>query len=123
MQDELTIRWAAIPNPGKFVTDTLASEAPDIPPEKLNQGKWFADTLPLDEIQVDQRMADNHKRDPLHIKRRDGLMARIRAGKEINPLIVLGADLFLVDGYARYSALKELRVKHARVLRQRTATK
>ena len=123
VQDEPTIRWAAIPDSGKFVADTLASEARDIPLEKLNQGKWFADTLSLDEIKVDERMADNHKRDPLHIKRRDRLMALIRAGKEINPLIVLGADLFLVDGYARYSVLKELRVKHVRVLRQKTATK
>lgn len=120
MIDELRIRWAIVPDPQKHVMDVLALEADDVPVEKIHQGKWVLDTVSLEEIKIDERMASGHDHDARHVKRRDGFVASIRAGREIKPLIVLGEDLFLVDGYARYSALKDLHVKRAQVLRQET---
>jgi hypothetical protein len=103
--------------------DVLASEAGDIPAKKIRQGKWVLDTVSLHEITIDERMASEHDSDPRHVKRRDEFVTSIRAGREINPLIVLGEDLFLVDGYARYRALKICNVKRVQVLRQKMAAK
>jgi ParB-like chromosome segregation protein Spo0J len=45
-------------------------------------------------------------------------MDSIKRGIPIYPLILLGKNLFLVDGYARYRALKELDIKKVKVIRQ-----
>jgi len=120
---EIAMQWAVISDPQKYVMDVLASEAGDVPDEKIHQGNWVLDTVSLDDIRIDQRVASDHENDPLHTKRRDGFVASITAGKEIKPLIVLGDDLFLVDGYARYRAMKLLNVKRVRVLRQKLTDK
>lgn len=103
--------------------DVLTAEAEDIPVEKINHGPWYVDTVAFDEITVDGRMVSEHDRDPVHIARRAGVVASIRAGNEIKPLIVLGEELFLVDGYARYRALKSLNIERVQVLRQRVMKK
>ncbi len=113
------VLWAVISNPEEYVRTVLVREAADIPRQKISRGKWFVDVLSLDELQIDQIMVTDHDGDPLHIKRRDAFVDSIQAGREINPLIALGEDLLLVDGYARYSALAKLGLKKAHVLRQR----
>ena len=110
VKGEVQVRWAVVPDPQKYVTDVLALEAGDVPVEKTHRGTWVLDKVLLDDIKIDVHMASEHDSDARHVKRRDDFMASIRAGKEIKPLIVLGADLFLVDGYARYRALKDLTV-------------
>ncbi|NYH92188.1 hypothetical protein [Actinopolymorpha rutila] len=52
------------------------------------------------------------------MRRRDGFVERIRSGVHLPPLIVLGRELKLVDGYARYRALRLLGIGSAQVLRQ-----
>lgn len=101
--------------------DVLTLEAEDIPAEQVNQAPCFVDTVALDAITIDQCMVREHDRDPVHAARRDGVVASIRAGNEIRPLIVLGNESFLVDGYARYRALKSLNIQRVQVLRQKAA--
>jgi len=123
MTDTLVkVKWAAISDPEAYVISVLTSEADDIPGEKIRQARWVLDTLPVADIEVNGAMATNHRNDPLHLRRRDDFVASIRAGGEIKPLVVLGKELLLVDGYARYAALKELRVESVRV-RQRIVKK
>jgi hypothetical protein len=49
-----------------------------------------------------------------------GFMERISAAEPIPPLIALGTDRLLVDGYARIRALRRLGISHASVLVQVT---
>ena len=123
MNKELILQWTIISDPQKYVSDVLVAEAGDIPAEKINQGPWFVDTVTLRDITIDRRMIGEHDLDPVHIARRDDVIASIRAGHEIKPLIALGEELFLVDGYARYRALQKLRVERVQVLRQRMTKK
>lgn len=64
-------------------------------------------------------LIERHDDEAVHIERRNRFEVRIAAGEAIPPLIALGADLFLVDGYSRYRALRRLGVSRAHVLRQR----
>jgi hypothetical protein len=94
-------------------------EADDIPQSIIHQASWCIETVSLDKIRVDQKMIDDHNGELVHIKRRDGFIKTINDGRKILPLIVLGKELFLVDGYSRYRALKQLNITHATVARQR----
>lgn len=117
-------RWIDVDDPATFVRTVLAVEAPDIPDALVTAYAWTQTTMPLDVLRLDQAMLDRHDRDPVHIARRNGFVGRIRAGEPIPPLIVLGleprdgTEPKLVDGYARYRALRLLGCAHASVLRQ-----
>jgi hypothetical protein len=110
--------WKQVNNPDEYVMATLSREADDIPVDKINKYKWIQKEVSLDKIQVDKEMVKDHDQDPLHIKRRDGFVELIRNNTPILPLIVLGENQFLVDGYARYRALLYLGIKIASVLTQ-----
>jgi len=115
----MVISWENIGDSDKYVHEILALEAADIPVEVINAGKWFSDEIDLSTIMVDQNMLENHDKDPVHIKRRDDFIKSFNKKVEIKPLIVLGERLILVDGYARFRALKKIGVKMAKVLRQK----
>ncbi len=108
-------------NPNTFVRETLAAEASDISVEVLTKYKWIADELPIDDLIVDSDLMTRHDDDPIHLERRNSVEARISAGDPILPLIVLGPAMYLVDGYARYRALRRLHVDQVQVLRQVTS--
>lgn len=110
--------WTPIADPAAYVRTILGAEAPDIPPDLITAAPWVEATLKVDKIQVDARMIASHDRDPVHIRRRDIFMARIRTHEPIPPLIVLGRQYLLVDGYARYRALTSLGIGELCVLHQ-----
>jgi hypothetical protein len=114
-------RWLPIDDPTGYVVRILAKEADDIPPAAITRYVWYVDDLPLDDLRVADDLIERHDREAVHVERRDTFEARITAGEAIPPLIALGEDLFLVDGYARYRALRRLAVSRAQVLRQRMA--
>jgi hypothetical protein len=113
------ILWLSIGDPGGYVKIRLAEEADDIPDHLIAAGSWYPDTIDIREIRVDRPLIARHDREPRHIARRDAFIAAIWHGKGIPPLIVLGSDRFLVDGYARYRALVALGIPEVMVVRQR----
>jgi hypothetical protein len=114
----MNVKWKLIPDIDKYVKDTLQQEAEDIPEVLINAGAWYLDEIEINEISVDNDMLQEHDQNPLHISRRDNFVDMINKGEEILPLIVLRNDLFLVDGYSRYRALKRLGISRIQVLRQ-----
>lgn len=110
--------WQRIDDPAVYVRTVLAAEAPDIPPALIAAHDWSQATVFLEHIQPDHAMLEQHDRDPVHIARRDGFIRRIRAGEPLPPLIVLGTHWKLVDGYARYRALRSIGGTEAQVLGQ-----
>ena len=116
----MDVRWLPTDDASAYVKRVLAKEADDIPAAITRYG-WYADEVPLDDLRVAEDLIERHDREATHVERRDRFEARIAAGEAIPPLIALGADLFLVDGYARYRALRRLGVTRAHVLRQQVA--
>lgn len=114
----MKINWNTISDLEKFVKVVLAKETDDIPMDKIDQGKWVLEEIDLSRLSVDEELISDHDKDPLHIKRRDDFVDLINTGTPIKPLIALDKKMFLVDGYARYRALKKLGFKKAMVLRQ-----
>jgi hypothetical protein len=115
----MEIVWKCIDDIYNYVRGTLSQEAPDIPGHLVDQAPWYVETVDLDEIKVDQEMIDCHDIQAIHIKRRDDFVLSCRSKKPLLPLILLGKDDFLVDGYARYRALRMLNVDQVSVIRQR----
>ena len=115
----MNVCWEVIGDPAAYAVAILANEASDIPTELITSHDWFQDTLSLDTLDVNEDIVARHDADPIHVARRDGFVDRIRVGERISPLLVLGASLHLVDGYARCRALRSLGVPMAAVLRQR----
>jgi hypothetical protein len=107
-----------ISDPIGYVTGVLSHEAPDISPDAIKRFPWQVDDLRLDKLRVDTAMLARHDRESIHVKRRDLFVTSIIAGRPIAPLIALGGDLILVDGFSRYRALTKLDVDHGPVLRQ-----
>lgn len=102
---ETQINWIEPVNIERYVRSVLAIEADDIPQDKIDSGKWTLGEVQLEEIKVDLDMLKKHDSQELHISRKDNFVATIKIGKPILPLIVLGREKFLVDGYARYIGL------------------
>ena len=116
---EIRVSWVELADIEKYVRSVLAVEADDIPQEKIDAGKWTLGKIPINEIMVDIEMIRKHDSQELHVGRRDGFVTTIKLGKPILPLIVLGRDKFLVDGYARYRALKQIGVDKVKVIFQK----
>jgi ParB-like nuclease domain len=117
----MKITWIEIKNVKEYVDAMLKWQADDIPKELIDRGTWVQRTIQISEVQAEQSMVDDHDNDPIHIKRRDGFIESIQVGAPILPLIILNCDRgekYLVDGYARYRALKEMGVKEVHVLCQ-----
>lgn len=115
----MEIVWKRVDDVSNYVRGTLCQEAPDIPAHLIEQAPWYVETISLDQVKVDQQVIDCHDTQEIHIKRRDGFAVSCRSRTPLLPLIVLGRDNFLVDGYARYRALRMLGVDRASVIRQR----
>lgn len=109
-----------VDDPAGFAGRVLRAEAPDIPEDKINRQPWALRTLRLEQVAVDEAMVALHDDDPVHLQRRDGFVQMARAGEPWPPLIALGVDRFLVDGYARIRALRLLSVGQALVVLQDT---
>jgi hypothetical protein len=105
-------RWLSVPDPTAYACEVLRREAPDIPERLITTHPWSQCEMALDAIRPDEAMLERH--DTSHVRRRDTFVEAIRAGRAIPPLIVLGGKL--VDGYARYRALRVLGVPVAQVL-------
>lgn len=114
----MSLRWKYVADPDAYVALTLAREAGDIPRETIAAHAWYVAELPLSSIKVDEAMVRRHDLDEAHSARRDRFARTIARGDELLPLIVLGGESRLVDGYARYRACKMLGIERVRVLRQ-----
>jgi ParB-like chromosome segregation protein Spo0J len=96
-------------------------EAEDIPKELIEKGIWIQEEINLSEIQIEKSILEEHDNNPIHIKRRDKFIKSIEKGMPILPLIILNCargERYLVDGYARYRALKSIGIKTIFVLKQ-----
>lgn len=116
---EIQTNWVESADVEKYTRFVLATEADDIPQEKIDAGEWVLGEVTINEIKVDIEMIRKHDSQDLHVGRRDGFVTTIKLGKPILPLIVLGRDKFLVDGYARYRALKQIGVDKVKVIFQK----
>lgn len=112
------VNWRFPENIEEYVLSVLAKEADDIPEEKIKAGKWALDEIQLDLIKVNEDMIARHEQEVLHVARKQDFIKSINDNTPIYPLIVLGRDMFLVDGYARYRALKELSIKKVKIIKQ-----
>jgi hypothetical protein len=104
---------------GKLCLKTLSLEAGDIPQEEIDQAPWILAKLDAADILTDQKLIADHDRDPVHILRKDNFIDLIKRSEELLPLIVLGKNQFLVDGYARFRALRDLGITNIMVCKQR----
>jgi len=113
------MRWRRVDDAGRYVREVLAAEADDIPSGLIDRGRWCqVDGFALVDLTVDEAMVAGHDADATHRHRRDRFVEQMLAGEPIPPLIALGADRFLVDGYARLRAVRLLGESHASVLLQ-----
>lgn len=103
-------------NLAEHVVNTLKLECPEIPSEVYVGKNYSYSELNLDHITVDKELIANHNLEPLHINRRDIFIKMINDQKSIMPLIVLAPKNFLIDGYARYRALKHIGIHIAEVI-------
>lgn len=117
----MRIRWEVVNDPSTYVRSVLDREAPDIPRTRVAECDWFQCEVPLSGLRPDREMLERHDNDETHVRRRDRFVELTLAGAPLLPLIALGDGMRLVDGYARYRALRLLGVDQAEVLRQRTA--
>lgn len=115
----MEVLWQAIADPSAYALAILGEEASDIPVGLVTSHEWFQDSLDLATLDVNREIIARHDADSVHLARRDGFVGRILDGESIPPLIVLGTTLHLVDGYARWRALRALRIARASVLRQK----
>ena len=63
-------------------------------------------------------MVADHDTSVVHRRRRDGFCGAIREGVQLPPLIAIGPERHLVDGYARLRALRMLAIDRASVIVQ-----
>ena len=108
----MIVYWQTIAQPDACVAAICASECADIPADLLC-GAWFADSLRITDIQVDEVIVARHDADLQHIARRDAFVALIQRGHPIPSLIVLRCargERYLIDGYARFRALRAMGV-------------
>lgn len=109
-------RWLRVGDPEAYARRVLAAEAPEIPATLLEGGSWTEDTVSPSELAVDEPMIIEHDADPIHQDRRDRFRRAILAGAPLPPLIAIGPDRHLVDGYARLRAIRLLGVDEVAVV-------
>jgi len=83
--------------------------------DNIKRVKWSIQSLNLDEIILDQDLLNepDFKKD---IQMRVEFQKnKILRNEPIPPLVVMYEDKYLIDGYARFFALKELKIKEAKV--------
>lgn len=111
------VKWLRPASASQFVRDVLRLEAPDIPAPKLD-GLWSQRTLAITELSVNEAMVAEHDVDAVHRRRRDGFVSAFRSQDPVPPLIALGPERYLVDGYARLRAARFLGLRELEVLVQ-----
>jgi hypothetical protein len=114
----MDIKWKRVENIEEYVKKTLAREASDIPQSEIDASPWVLAEMDVSKIHTDTHMITNHDNDSLHIARKESFEEMIRKGEELLPLIVLGKNLYLVDGYARFRALRDLGISKIQVFKQ-----
>jgi len=114
----MDIKWKSVKNIEDYVKKTLAEEANDIPQFEIDASPWILAEIEISEIHTDTQMIADHNDDPLHVARKDHFKDMIKKGEKLLPLIVLGKNLSLVDGYARFQALRDLGISKIQVFRQ-----
>ncbi|MGH7487782.1 MAG: hypothetical protein ACREMY_19595 [bacterium] len=115
----MEVRWRAIAEVDVYVRGVLEREASEIPTVLIESHPWRqVPDLALSDLHVDESMVARHDDTALHQRRRDGFIALVTTGKPLLPLIALGCERHLVDGYARLRALRKLGVDAASVIIQ-----
>lgn len=114
----MKIKWVTVENIEEYVKKTLAAEADDIPQSLINEAPWILVEVKSSKIHPNAQMIDDHNQDPIHISRKDNFINMIKNGEAILPLIVLGKNLSLVDGYARFRAFRDLEITKIQVFKQ-----
>lgn len=116
------LTWIEIANGASYVRATLAIDAPEILDLLAPTDRWECLELPIELVQADAATLANYADNPVHQRRLEECLERIRLGRPLLPLILLHCERgarYLVDGYTRYRALQQLRVRSVMVLRQR----
>ena len=111
------VKWLRPASASKFVRDVLQLEAPDIPVTKL-VGPWSQRALAITELLANEAMVAEHDADVVHRRRRDGFVSAFRSQEPVPPLIALGPERYLVDGYARLRAARLIGLRELEVLVQ-----
>lgn len=108
--------WSTVGDVDLYVRRILSHEADDIPQSLIDRRPWWQQfDVALASLEIDEVMVGRHDRQPVHVRRRDGFVERIRSGEPLPPLIALGDHRHLVDGYARLRALRLLDIDSASV--------
>lgn len=108
--------WSTVGDVEVYVRTVLSHEADDIPPSLIDLGPWQQEfDVRLASLAIDEVMVRWQDRQPAHVRRRDEFVERIRCAEPLPPLIALGDDRHLVDGYARLRALRLLTIDSASV--------
>lgn len=83
--------------------------------DNIKRVKWSIQSLNLNEIILDQELLNEHEFQKEIQKRVDFQKNKILRNKRITPLVVMYKNKYLIDGYARFLALKELGIKEVKV--------
>lgn len=83
--------------------------------DNIKRVRWSIRSLNLDEIVLDQDLLKEPQFKKDIQKRVEFQKNKILRNKPITPLVVMYKNKYLVDGYARFFALKELGIKEAKV--------
>jgi hypothetical protein len=102
-----------------FVRHIVDEETPSIEVLVEPHKTWEQVDLAINELAIDDDLIARHDSDPRHCARRDHWLGVIERGAVIPPLLAvpLGSRLCLVDGYARFRALRAAGITTASVVR------
>lgn len=122
VEDTSSLTWIEIANGASYVRATLAIEAPEILDLLAPADWWECVELPIELVQADVATLAEHSDNPVHQRRLEECLERVRLGRPLLPLILLHCERgerYLVDGYTRYRAAQQLGARSVMVLRQR----
>lgn len=114
----VTARCLQIADAGTYAQRILREEAPEISAAVIEGRGWTQTLLTPDDVLVDEAMIARHDADPVHQERRDRFRQAILSGQELPPLIAVGPDRHLVDGYARLRAVRLFKIEDVSVIIQ-----
>ena len=114
----VTGHWVQISDAGTYARQVLREEASEIPVDLIEGRPWTQIMIEPSALLVDEQMIARHDDDPVHQERRDKFRQAILLGRDLPPLIAIGPNRHLVDGYARLRAVRLLKIHEVSVVVQ-----
>lgn len=114
----MVVSWALVAEPREFAWRVIHAETPSVGAVIDPEWEWQQVEVPLSRLMADEDLITRHDDEPLHCRRRDHFLGVIDSGATIPPLLasVAGAHLQLIDGYARFRALRARGIESASVV-------